>query len=387
MKVALLGCGVVGGGVKNILDANENEYTSALEVKTILVKSMDEIDDPRRTTNIDDIISDPEIEIVAEMMGGLEPAHTFVKAALEAGKHVVTSNKKMLAVFYPELARIAFEKGVSLAFEASVGGGIPWIANLERTARVDRIESFSGIMNGTTNYILSHMYSEGRDFDELLAEAQKLGYAEADPTDDIDGYDVRYKCCISAVKAYGLYVKPEEIPALGIRNIKKQDMEYCQKNGYACRLIGHGTLVKNADGSEGIDIGAVPAFIKKDDVFANISLNFNALETVSPNLGSAIYVGQGAGSLPTAHAVVQDMSDILTGQTAAAVEPKTVSPSAESLHSFYIRPSKLTAFGAVITKTVGSGAFIAKDITFGRLMEILEQAGDKEAFIAEIPND
>ncbi len=384
MKIALLGCGVVGGGVKNILDARETADTKALEIKTILVKSMDEIDDPRRTTNIEDIINDPEIELVAEMMGGLEPAHSFVKAALEAGKHVVTSNKKMFANFYPELAEIAASKGLCLAYEASTGGGIPWIANLERIARAEKISSFSGIMNGTTNYILSRMTAEGKDFAELLAEAQKLGYAEADPTDDIDAYDVRYKCCISAVRAFNVYVKPEDIPAYGIRNIGKQDIEYCKKNGLVCKLIGHGSIVENADGSEGIDIAAVPSFIPENSLLAGVSLNYNALQSESPNLGTATFVGQGAGSLPTAHAVVQDMIDILLAEEQRASAVKTLPVSADSLHNFYIRPSKLTAFGALITKTVGSGAFIASGISFARLKEIVDQANDKDVFIAEI---
>ncbi len=384
MKIALLGCGVVGSGVRAIIDAKESRNTAALEIKKILVKDENEIDDPRRTTDFNEIVNDPEIELVAEMMGGLEPAHSYVKAALEAGKHVITSNKKMLASFYPELAAAAAANNRCLAYEASTGGGIPWIANLGRVAREENIESFSGIMNGTTNYILSRMTSEGKDFAELLAEAQKLGYAEADPTDDIDGYDVRYKCCISAVRAFNTYVSPEEIPAYGIRNIGMQDMEYCKKNGLVCKLIGHGALVKNADGSKAIDIGVVPSFIPADSMMAGISLNFNALQCVSHNLGAATFVGQGAGSLPTAHAVVQDMIDVMLAEEERAEEVRTLPVSTESLHNFYIRPSKLTAFGALITKTVGSGAFIASGISFARLKEIVEQANDNNVFIAEI---
>ena len=164
-------------------------------------------------------------------MGGLEPAHTFVKQALENGKHVVTSNKKMLATYCRELFDTARENGVTVHYEASCGGGIPWMASLDRTRRVDDIISFRGIFNGTTNYILDKMTQEQASFDAKLKEAQKLGYAEQDPTDDIDGLDVRYKVNLSCVKAFDFLPENENIITYGIRNIKECDLQYCQENG------------------------------------------------------------------------------------------------------------------------------------------------------------
>ena len=193
MKIGLLGHGVVGGGVRKIIDEGATWEVRELEVVRILVKDEVEMTDPRTTMDPDDILNDPQIEVVAECMGGLEPAHTLAKKALQKGKHVVTSNKKMLATYCEDLFETARQNGVTVHYEASCGGGIPWMASLDRTRRVDDIDSFRGIFNGTTNYILSRMYSEGTDFAQMLKEAQKLGYAERDPSDDIDGHDVKYK--------------------------------------------------------------------------------------------------------------------------------------------------------------------------------------------------
>ena len=178
MKIGLLGHGVVGSGVTAITDSCARKKVRRLEVTRILVKDESELTDPRCTLNVEEILQDPEIELVAECMGGLEPAHTMVSRALEAGKHVVTSNKKMFANYCEELFGLAQENGVTIRYEASVGGGIPWMSNLTRIKRLESVLSFRGILNGTTNYILTRMEETGRDFEECLAEAQKLGYAE-----------------------------------------------------------------------------------------------------------------------------------------------------------------------------------------------------------------
>ena len=380
MRIALLGCGVVGSGVRKILDKKATEWTQKIDIKTILVKTPDEIDDPRRTTSFSDILEDPEIELVAEMMGGLEPAHSFVRDALLKGKHVVTSNKKMLATFYPELSSIAREKGVSLCFEATAGGGIPWIANLGRITRVEPIQHFSGIMNGTTNYILSRMTAEHCGFTELLSEAQRLGYAEADPTDDIDGFDVRYKCCISAIKAFGLYVSPENIPVFGIRNILKEDIDFCRKNNLVCKLIGRGDLTM----SNHLALSVSPAFVPANSLLANIDLNYNAVQTDSPNLGPATFVGQGAGSLPTAHAVVQDILDIAAHDVSQIPACVTVDPTFDDIHRFYIRSANADAFRAHTNRFLSSTVCICDGMTFTSLEDAVRQANDPNLFIAEI---
>ncbi|MBR3348536.1 MAG: homoserine dehydrogenase, partial [Solobacterium sp.] len=229
-KIGLLGHGVVGSGVRKIIDDGATWEVRELEVSRILVKDESELTDPRCTLDFDEILNDPEITIIAECMGGLEPAHTFAKKALEKGKYVVTSNKKMLATFCEDLFETAVKNGVTVHYEASCGGGIPWMASLDRTRRVDDIDSFRGIFNGTTNYILERMKKEGKDFDEMLAEAQKLGYAERDPSDDIDGFDVKYKVSLSCVKAFDTLQDIDDITTFGIRNIRKEDLQYCADN-------------------------------------------------------------------------------------------------------------------------------------------------------------
>ena len=246
MKIGLLGHGVVGSGVTKITDSCRNRKVRRLEVARILVKDEWEMTDPRCTRNIDDILNDPEIEIVAECMGGIEPAHTFVARALESGKHVVTSNKKMFAEKAEELLALAKENGVSIRYEAACGGGIPWMANLERTGRLEQVTGFCGIFNGTTNYIISRMEDTGTSFEDNLAEAQSLGYAERDPSDDIDGHDVCYKTILSALKAFHMYAKPSEVAVSGLRTISQEDFAWAKKNHRAIRLFGNGVLRKES---------------------------------------------------------------------------------------------------------------------------------------------
>ena len=380
MKIGLLGHGVVGGGVRQIIDEGATWEVRELEVKKILVKDESELTDPRCTLNFDEILNDPEIEIVAECMGGLEPAHTFAKKALEKGKYVVTSNKKMLATYCEDLFETAVANNVTVHYEASCGGGIPWMASLDRTRRVDDIESFRGIFNGTTNYILERMKKEGKDFDEMLAEAQKLGYAERDPSDDIDGHDVKYKVSLSCVKAFDTLQDINDIITFGIRNIRREDLEYCAENRLTCKLIGTGSYH-----GDYISACVLPMFLKSDDVFANIPLNFNAIESDSKTLGAAAFVGQGAGSLPTAHAVVQNLVDIWKNQD-PEINEKKVTPVDNQIHQgiFYIRTAKQAAFADVIDRRVSELAFITKKISLVQAAALCAAAGDEKIFLAEV---
>ena len=380
MKIGLLGHGVVGGGVRQIIDEGATWEVRELEVKKILVKDESELTDPRCTLNFDEILNDPEIEIVAECMGGLEPAHTFAKKALEKGKYVVTSNKKMLATYCEDLFETAVANNVTVHYEASCGGGIPWMASLDRTRRVDDIESFRGIFNGTTNYILERMKKEGKDFDEMLAEAQKLGYAERDPSDDIDGHDVKYKVSLSCVKAFDTLQDINDIITFGIRNIRREDLEYCAENRLTCKLIGTGSYH-----GDYISACVLPMFLKSDDVFANIPLNFNAIESDSKTLGAAAFVGQGAGSLPTAHAVVQNLVDIWKNQD-PEINEKKVTPVDNQIHQgiFYIRTAKQAVFADVIDRRVSELAFITKKISLVQAAALCAAAGDEKIFLAEV---
>ncbi len=378
MKVGLLGHGVVGSGVRKIIDASETSDTKQIEVVKILVKDDSEITDERMTTDASSILCDPEIDVVVECMGGIEPAHSYAIEAIKHGKHFVTSNKKMFATCIQHLHASAKENEVSLHYEASCGGGIPWMANLERCERIDSIESFRGIFNGTTNYILNRMFLEKKNFDEMLKESQKLGYAEKDPTDDIDGYDVRFKVALSCLKAFGAYVKPEDIPMFGIRYVDSKDLDYCREHGYVLKMIGKGTVLEN-----GIQASVMPTFLKSEDVFSSIPLNFNAIESDSKTLGKAVYIGQGAGSLPTAHAVVQDIIDILHEESMELhMEEKSIhNENAKGV--YYIRTKDLSVFEDVIEEKM-EYACITQEMTLNDLVKRINSVEDKEIFVAEV---
>ena len=381
MKIGLLGHGVVGSGVRKIVDRGETPEIKNMEVVRILVKSESEMTDARMTLQADDILKDPSIDTICECMGGLEPAHSFVKKALENGKNVVTSNKKMLATFAEELFAAAQENHVQLRYEASCGGGIPWIHELERTQRIDTIQSFYGIFNGTSNYILSRMDTEEKDFDSMLKEAQGLGYAERDPSDDIDGADVRYKTALSSIAAFHTLADPSEIPSYGIRNITHEDITFAHANGYTCKFIGSGEQQEAF-----VSIFVRPFFLKKEDVFASIPLNYNALECVSDTLKKSIFIGQGAGSLPTAHAVVQDLLEIAEGKEAESVtlQKKAVS-SAGYEGVFYIRTKKSALFNAsFVERHVGTNALITKKISLMDMKVAVQSLNDETLFLAEV---
>ncbi len=376
MKIGLLGHGVVGSGVTKIIDGKS---IRGLEVKRILVKEEREMTDPRCTMDVNEILNDPEIDIIAECMGGIEPARTFVMTALKNGKHAVTSNKKMLASDFAGLMETAVNNRVQLRYEASVGGGIPWIHEIERTSRIDEIRSFSGIFNGTTNYILDRMTREGLEFDEMLKEAQKLGYAERDPSDDIDAQDVRYKCCITAGTAFHVLMDPAEIITFGIRHITKEDIDAAKAMGRTCKLIGNGVREEN-----GCAVYVMPAFLKNCDLRASVGLNYNICETVSDTLGTAAYYGQGAGSLPTAHAVVQDLADLAEGHAPVCGYEEAVNDCAEVKSRYYIRTCAADMFEDMIDEKLNANAFVTKVTALNEVYERIRKAGDETLFIAEV---
>ena len=380
MKIGLLGHGVVGSGVRKIVDDGLTWEVRELEITKILVKDESEITDERMTLNPDDILDDPEIDVIAECMGGLEPAHSFLARALKNGKHVVTSNKKMLATYCEELFDLARENSVTVHYEASCGGGIPWMAALDRTRRVDDIESFRGIFNGTTNYILCSMTRDASSFDEALKEAQKLGYAEADPTDDVDGCDVRYKVALSVVKGFDSVISVNDIITYGIRNITRADLQYCFENDYTVKLIGTGKFH-----DDHISACVIPMFIRNEDLFSDISLNFNAIESDSKTLGRATFIGQGAGSLPTAHAVVQNLIDIWKDQD-SEINPKFKKPVDNSTHEgiYYIRTKKPEVFAEVLDRMSTASALLTKKSSLLRVSQLVKEADDESLFIAEV---
>lgn len=306
MKVAILGYGVVGSGTYEILD--KAGYTVG---KILDIRPHPELGDVL-TTDFDDILNDKEIGVVAEAIGGLEPAHSFLVKAIKAGKHVVSSNKHLICTYYDELHTLAREMGVTVRFSASAGGGIPWLHNLRRATRCDKITRVSGIMNGTTNFIIDAMITDGADFSDVLAMAQSLGYAEADPSADIDGLDTARKTAISSSIAFNTEISEDDVSVFGLRNIKKCDIEYIKgKLNKSIRYVGTGVM---SDGA--VSTFVEPLIIGEDSLFAGVKKNNNMISLVGENVGELSFFGQGAGKYPTGVSVAQDVIDIVNGDFA-----------------------------------------------------------------------
>ena len=383
MKIGLLGHGTVGSGVRKIVDEKNTKEISQLEISKILVRYEKDITDKRMTVDIYDIVDDSEIDVVVECIGGDEPAFSYVKAALFNGKHVVTSNKKMLVNHLEELLELARTRGVSLKYEAACGGGIPWMSNLDRTKRIDDIESFRGIFNGTTNYILSKMSAEGSEFVVALKEAQDCGYAEFDPSDDIDGMDTAYKVVLSSCKGFGILANIQDLDIYGIRHISAKDIAYACKHGYVCKLIGSGIKYESS-----VSGTVIPTFIPKQNIFATIPANFNAIESDSKTLGKMTYVGQGAGSYPTAHAVVQDLIDLVLHQDIEVSSGVSVYVDNKSrVSSFYVRSINLNRIEEVIEERIDEDTCITKRMSFVELASVIETLEDDAVFVAEVMHD
>ena len=312
IKIAILGLGVVGGGVADILESEKAliskhfgvECEKFIDVKYVLDlrDSVGHGLDGKLTKNIDDILNDDEVSIVVETMGGLHPAYEFSLAALKKGKSVVTSNKAVVSAFGVELLSTAAEMGVNYLFEASVGGGIPIIRPLTKCLCGEKILSVSGILNGTTNYILSQMEKCGVSFKEALSDAQAKGYAEKDPTADVSGADTCRKICILANLAYDIYITHEDICYNGIEDIDMEDIECASLLGKKIKLLG----VAKRNG-EKIDAFVSPMLVGLDSPLSMVNDVFNAILVEGANVGELMFYGKGAGSLPTATAVVSDI--------------------------------------------------------------------------------
>lgn len=310
MKVALLGYGTVGSGVVEVIQSNKESITrragTPIELKYVL-DLRDFPEDPINeiiTHDFNTILEDDEVEIVAEAMGGIHPAYGFAKATLERGKSYVTSNKELVALHGGELLEIARENSVNFLFEASVGGGIPIIRPLNQSITADEIYEITGILNGTTNFILTKMKDEGKTFEEVLKQAQELGYAEKNPEADVEGYDACRKIAILASLAFGEHVNFEDIPTEGITKITKEDMFYAEKMNCVIKLLG--TCQKQ---DNNVFARVAPMFISKNHPLAMVNDVFNAIFVKGNMVGDVMFYGKGAGKLPTASAVVADIVD------------------------------------------------------------------------------
>ena len=341
MNIGLLGCGVVGGGILDFCAGRED-----LTVTKVLVRRPRPDLGALAVTDIADIVSDEAIGIVAEVMGGLHPAYEYICAALKAGKHVVTANKAVISAYYPELTGLARECGVSLRCTAAVGGGIPWLTNLERCKRLDSICELGGIMNGTTNFIMDAMHASPVSFPEILKQAQELGYAEADPSADIDGDDVRRKLTISANIAFDALVQEEDIPMFGIRTVTDGDIRAFKAHGFVCKLLA---TAKAAEG--GVCAFIEPTLVDSHDLEAAVPKNFNLITYCGERVGRHSFFGQGAGRYPTAFNAVEDCLDIVAGKPGfytQAMKPAPVLCGGEA-HPYYVRTTCPDAFLQSVT--------------------------------------
>ena len=303
MKVAILGFGTVGVGVYEML-----EKCAGLEPGPVLVRPGKE-DKPFKVSSMEAIVNDPSVDAVAEVMGGIEPANSYVAMALSAGKHVVTSNKALVAAHGIELAQLARDKGVSFLFSAACGGGVPFLHNLAIAAQSDKILSLGGILNGTTNFMLDAMQSEGKDYGDVLRQAQALGYAEADPTADVSGLDALRKIMLACAVAYDK-LPCEGFCLEGIESVTAADVAHFQSKDLVLRLVVSGG--ESADGR--LYAFVQPVLLPSSSPEASVLKNFNMAKYRGENAGDIVLIGQGAGRFPTASAVVRDLSDVVHGR-------------------------------------------------------------------------
>ncbi|ATV34720.1 homoserine dehydrogenase [Fusobacterium pseudoperiodonticum] len=362
MKIAILGFGTVGSGVYEIAKTLKN-----IEVKKVLEKDLSKIN--IATDNYDEIINDKEIELVVECMGGLHPAYEFIMQALKSKKPVVSANKAVIAKYLDEFLQAAKENNVEFRFEASVGGGIPCLAGIQKIRRVENIDKFYGIFNGTSNFILDNMYRFENEFFTTLKTAQELGYAEADPSADIDGYDVTNKVIISFALAYDGFIK-NEFPCFTMRNITKEDILYFKKNGLIAKYIGEATTVGNE-----YEASVMLNLFPTNALEGNVLSNYNIVTVQSHTMGEVKFYGQGAGKLPTANAIIQDILDIQANISFNPISiEKKYSYSAKLFKHRYVLRSNEELKGEFdkIEKDGNNFYHYTKEITQADLLKVIE---------------
>ncbi|ACK68754.1 Homoserine dehydrogenase [Gloeothece citriformis PCC 7424] len=341
VKIGLLGLGTVGTGTAQILldPWGRNPILKDIEIKRVGVRSPSksrqvQVSPEVITTDLEQIVIDPEIDIVVELLGGLEPARSLILQAIAHKKHIVTANKAVIARYGDEIYEAANQAGVYVLLEAAVGGGIPIIKPLKQSLGANRIKSIVGIVNGTTNYILTQMTAAGADFGEVLAEAQKLGYAEADPTADVDGWDAADKIAILASIGFAGRVKREDIYCEGIRQISAADITYADKLGFVIKLLAIAEGSKGDD-SETLQVRVHPTLVAKDHPLASINGVYNAILVTGEPLGQVMFFGPGAGAGPTASAVVSDIMNIVGILKSSGGQPQGLDPLLSVTHQHY----------------------------------------------------
>ena len=349
IKIGLLGAGTVGSGVLQVLRENAKEISlkagAPVEIKSVLVrdakKARPYMDGLIVTDKIEDILEDSEIKIVVELIGGLHPAREYMLAAMEAGKHVVTANKDVIAQFGADMFDQAKKQQVGFLFEASVGGGIPIIRPIMESLTANRITEVMGIVNGTTNYMLTKMTELGESYQSVLKEAQEKGYAEANPAADVEGLDAARKAAILASLAFNTRVTLQSVAVEGITEITPEDIDYARQLGYVIKLLA---IAKDSP-EKGVDVRVHPAFLPKEHPLASVSDVFNAIFIKGNAIGEAMFYGRGAGSRPTASAVIADIVSLARGIVRGEVheigvqvlEQKQLCPIEETVSAYYVR--------------------------------------------------
>jgi homoserine dehydrogenase len=349
ISIGLLGLGTVGSGVVKIIENHQDKLIHQIGcpvvIKKILVKDLHktrpvEVDTRLLTSNADDILHNEEIDVVIEVMGGVADTKEYLLSALRQGKHVVTANKDLMALHGSELLRVASEHGCDLFYEASVAGGIPILRGLVDGLASDRITQMMGIVNGTTNYILTKMSQEGLAYEEVLKEAQVLGFAEADPTSDVEGLDAARKMTILATLGFSMHIDLEDVKVSGITNITEEDLRYGKQLGYTMKLIGFA----HREG-EKVEVSVQPTFLSDNHPLASVQNEYNAVYVYGEAVGETMFYGPGAGSLPTATAVVSDLVGVIknlrlgvNGRSAVTPQfPKQLKDDTEKYSKYFLR--------------------------------------------------
>ena len=365
--IGLMGLGVVGGGVAQVLSKKTGALTSksgcALTIRRVLIRDHHKrrsfnLPSHLHTTSAEEVVNDPQVDIIIEALGGESPAYQLIKESLSRGKHVVTANKEVMGKHGPDLFRIAQRHTAALMYEASVGGGIPLVSTLSQDLSADNIYAIRAIINGTTNYILTRMAQEGLDFPEAQAQAQELGYAEPDPTDDIEGIDAAHKLAIMASLAFHAEVRSQDVYREGISRLAARDFQYAREFGYAIKLLA---IARDCDGS--IQVRVHPVLLSEDLLLAKVDGVFNAVQIDADIAGQILLYGQGAGPLPTASAIISDVVKIARGISSGQLDCRTVPLSTtkriqaieEIETQYYVRMTVEDTYGvlAQITRIFG----------------------------------
>ena len=405
IQVGLMGMGTVGSGTFNVLKRNQEEIKrrAGRGIEITMVADLDVAkaqslcgDHVKVVSDARQIIANPDIDIVVELIGGYGIAKTLVLEAIAAGKHVVTANKALLAVHGTEIFAAAHAKGVMVAFEAAVAGGIPIIKALREGLTANSIQWVAGIINGTTNFILSEMREKGLDFDVVLKEAQRLGYAEADPTFDIEGVDAAHKATLMSALAFGIPVQFDKAYVEGITKLGAADIKYAEQLGYRIKLLG---ITKRTDA--GVELRVHPSLVPTQRLIANVEGAMNAVMVQGDAVGTTLYYGKGAGSEPTASAVIADLVDITRLHTAdplnrvphLAFQPNAMSnlkilPMSDVVTSYYLR-LRVADEAGVLAKLTGllAEANISIDAVLQREADQVSQAGENQTDVIILTHD